>query len=223
MKKSDLMWGLLLLCVSLIVIIPYTRNLFERLTLSRPYLMGFAKTAILASMGERLVYRFKKGGYFGDKGVILKFFVWGFLGMIFVVAFSLFANGVEALQVNGLLPVIRQTTFSASLLTAVLTSIFINLFFAPSFMLLHQVTDGYIEIGEGCLKKIVKVEFKDVIKKIDLSVFMGFIVLKTIPLFWIPAHTVTFLLPVEYRVLMAAYLSIALGIVLTVAKTKKSK
>jgi len=45
--------------------------------------------------------------------------------------------------------------------------------------------------------------------------------MKTIPMFWIPAHTITFLLPSEFRVLAAAFLSIALGAILAFAKKKK--
>jgi hypothetical protein len=59
-----------------------------------------------------------------------------------------------------------------------------------------------------------------VVDKIDFYGFISFVVLKTIPIFWIPAHTVTFLLPPEYRVLMAAFLSIALGGILAFAKRK---
>jgi hypothetical protein len=47
--------------------------------------------------------------------------------------------------------------------------------------------------------------------------------MKTIPFFWIPAHTLTFLLPSEYRVLAAAMLSIALGLILTITKKKPSE
>jgi hypothetical protein len=45
----------------------------------------------------------------------------------------------------------------------------------------------------------------------------GFVFKKTIPFFWIPAHTITFLLPPQYRVLYAALLSVVLGILLGVA------
>jgi hypothetical protein len=47
--------------------------------------------------------------------------------------------------------------------------------------------------------------------------------MKTIPLFWIPAHTITFSLPPEYRVLMASFLSIALGGILAFAKRRSPK
>jgi len=61
-----------------------------------------------------------------------------------------------------------------------------------------------------------------VVGTIDWQGFFGFVVAKTIPLFWIPAHTVTFLLPPEYRVLAAAFLSIALGAILAFAKRRHS-
>ena len=45
--------------------------------------------------------------------------------------------------------------------------------------------------------------------------------LKTVPLFWIPMHTVTFLLPAEYQVMMAAALSVALGVILSLGNRNK--
>ncbi|EQB89040.1 hypothetical protein M918_22160 [Clostridium sp. BL8] len=60
------------------------------------------------------------------------------------------------------------------------------------------------------------------IKTIDWYGYIGFVVCKTIPIFWIPAHTITFLLPSEYRVLTAALLSIVLGAILATSKAKTS-
>jgi hypothetical protein len=48
----------------------------------------------------------------------------------------------------------------------------------------------------------------------------GFVFKKTIPFFWYPAHTITFLLPAEQRVLFAAVLGIVLGVLLAVAAKK---
>lgn len=221
MKLKDLIWIMILILITGFVLIPFTQKIFESTTSSYPYLMGFIKTAVLASMGELLVNRFKTGNYFSAKGFILKGIVWGFLGMIFVLIFKVFASGVVAAQASNILPLINNSGFIAKLLTAFLISLIMNIFFAPSFMLLHRITDGYIELSGGNLKALKKVSLKDVVKRIDLYVFVHFVILKTIPLFWIPAHTITFLLPENYRVLMAAYLSIALGILLTVAKSRK--
>jgi hypothetical protein len=53
---------------------------------------------------------------------------------------------------------------------------------------------------------------------------VSFVLLRTIPFFWIPAHTLTFMLPPEYRVLAAAMLSVALGAILAFAKrTQQAK
>lgn len=221
MKKSDFLWISILICLSLIVMIPQSRFIFEQATASYPYLMGFIKTAMLASLGERLVHRIKTGFYFGDQGILLKFIVWGFLGMVFVIIFKLFSSGVEAAQASNLHPSISNTTFIASLLTAFMISFLMNVFFAPTFMLFHRITDNYIELGHGKINQIIKVPFSSVVERINFSHFLNFVVLKTIPLFWIPAHTITFLLPENYRVLMAAYLSVVLGFLLTIAKQKK--
>jgi prepilin signal peptidase PulO-like enzyme (type II secretory pathway) len=49
------------------------------------------------------------------------------------------------------------------------------------------------------------------------------VVLKTIPLFWIPVHTITFMLPPHYRVVIAAYLSIVLGVFLVYSNKKNQE
>jgi hypothetical protein len=51
----------------------------------------------------------------------------------------------------------------------------------------------------------------------------GFVFKKTIPFFWIPAHTITFLLPPELRVLFAAALGIVLGVILALASLKRNE
>jgi len=222
MKKADFLWVGIILAISMLFVIPETKAAFETATTAYPYLMGFIKTAILASMGELLASRIRKGTYLPNQGIIIKFFVWGFLGMIFVLAFKLFAGGVAAAQTANLLPALTQNAFWSNLLTAFLISLLMNLLFAPTFMILHRITDTYIEMGQGKPRDIVKVKLVDVIDRIDWKMFFSFIVLKTIPFFWIPAHTITFLLPENYRVLMAAYLSIALGVILSIAKYMKT-
>jgi len=221
MKLKDFLWILIILIFTSNIIFPQTRTYFEYATVEAPYLMGFLKTGLLATMGERLVQRMKTGFYFHDKGIFYKFMVWGFLGMGFVLVFKLFSSGVIAAQASGLLPKVTEPIFLGALITALMTSLLMNLIFAPTFMMLHRITDGYIELSFGKLKNIKQVELKQVIEKIDLHQFTSFVVLKTIPFFWIPAHTITFLLPENYRVLMASYLSIALGMILTLAKRKK--
>ena len=54
-------------------------------------------------------------------------------------------------------------------------------------------------------------------------IIWGFTILKTVPIFWIPAHTVTFLLPSEYQVITAAALSVALGVILSLGNRNKKK
>jgi hypothetical protein len=49
------------------------------------------------------------------------------------------------------------------------------------------------------------------------------VVAPTILWFWIPAHTITFCLPAEFRIIMAAGLSVCLGAILAFAKAKAKR
>ncbi|MCK4814060.1 MAG: Mpv17/PMP22 family protein, partial [Candidatus Marinimicrobia bacterium] len=55
---------------------------------------------------------------------------------------------------------------------------------------------------------------------LDWSVQWNFVFKRTIPFFWIPAHTITFLISSEYRIVFAALLGIILGIILSIAAQK---
>lgn len=221
MKKTDIAWILGIAFITVLLIIPVTRNQIASYTIQFPYLMGFIKTAILASLGEGLARRISTGFYYQKPGNLLRFVIWGFLGMGFVLFFHIFASGIGSAIQNGLLPTTTQTTLFGRVVTAFWISFWMNLIFAPTFMFFHRVTDGFIDVAKGSLKALFKVPLQDVITTIDMKTFVGFVILRTIPLFWIPAHTITFLLPENFRVIMAGYLSIALGLILTIAKRKK--
>jgi len=178
-------------------------------------MMGFIKTMILASMGELLVRRIKTGSYFGDPGFYLKAIIWGLLGMAFVFVFPLFDGGIKSVLHN---QVIFEVDFLNRLSYAFIVSLAMNLIFAPTFMMLHRMTDTYIMLSSGSLKNMRHVRFDQVIEAIDFKFLFSFVILKTIPLFWIPAHTLTFMLPSAYRVLLASYLSIALGMLLSIKR-----
>lgn len=217
-----LLWILALAVISFILIFPPTHRAFLKATAAHPYIMGFVKVSILATMGELLAIMIASGEFRLPKGIVYRFIIWGFLGMTFVLVFDLFANGVMGSMKKGLLPNANVDTLQGKILFAFFTSALTNMIFAPTFMAFHRITDTFIDLGDGKLSKILKVKLKDVINAIDWNTYIGFVVLKTIPFFWIPAHTITFSLPPEYRVLMAAFLSIALGAILAASKRKKT-
>ena len=96
-----------------------------------------------------------------------------------------------------------------------------NSIFAPVFMTLHKVTDTHILTTGGTLKGfLTPIPMKKIISELNWSVLWGFVFKKTIPLFWFPAHTITFLLPGNMRVLFAALLGVVLGVLLAVAARK---
>lgn len=223
MKKGDYIWISFLSLIVFLLLFPTTHKEFIRLTSIHPYLMGFVKVSILATMGEILALRIVSGDYTFSKGIIYRFIIWGFIGITFSLIFELFALGVLGVMNKGLLPSLKGNTFSSKLLTAFFTSSLMNIIFAPTFMTFHRITDTYIDLGQGNLKKILSIRLSDVIEKIDWNGFISFVVLKTIPFFWIPAHTITFMLPKEYRVLVAAFLSIALGGILAFSKRRNLK
>ena len=94
-----------------------------------------------------------------------------------------------------------------------------NLTFGPTFMAVHKCSDTYLALRAANGKKV---SLATIIDTVDWKRFVSFTLFKTVPLFWIPAHTLTFMLPSEYQVMLAALLSVALGIILNLKKAPAS-
>jgi len=214
MKRTaigDVLWVSTLSIITALLALPLTHQIFIRWTSSHPYWMGFFKFALLATMGELLALRIAHRGWKRPVGMIWKIIVWGILGALITFMFSFYSAGVSAIIAGG--TTLPNNSFLSILITAFLTSVLMNLTFGIVFMAGHRMSDTYIEMRFNHKKP----SLKELIQAVDWEGFMAFVVFKTIPLFWIPAHTLTFLLPESYRVVAAAYLSIILGVILVSA------
>ncbi len=223
MKKYDLLWAAALAAVVAFLVFPATHAVFAALSKTHPYLMAFVKFALLATMGELLAIRIVTGDWARPVGIFWRALIWGLLGIVIALVFSLYAVGVADAMKKGLLPAFGETGFAHSLAFAFFTSTLMNGLFAPTFMAFHRITDTYIDLGKGTWAGMSRLSLAEVLDHIDWKGFVSFVVCRTIPLFWIPAHTITFLLAPEYRVMMAAMLSIALGGILAFAKKKAAR
>jgi hypothetical protein len=209
------LWFMGLFAVAFILLYPATHAVFIKATNTHPYAMGFIKVSILATMGELLAIRIVSGGWTIPKGWIYRALIWGVLGMAIVLTFGVFSGGVTAATNQGLLP-----GKGSKFIWAFFVSAIMNLSFGPAMMTFHRFTDTYLDMRYEGEKNIT---VGKIVNRIDWNGFFSFVILKTIPFFWIPAHTIVFLLPAEYRVIAAAFLSVALGGILAFAKKKPNK
>ncbi|SHN53224.1 hypothetical protein [Desulfitobacterium chlororespirans] len=213
MKRGDYVWGLGLLIWILILAVPDSRAVFMRVTGDHPYAGGFVKFAVLATMGDLLGIRMLRGEWSIPKGLFYRVMVWGIIGLMITLVFTVYMGGTAAAQSLGMLPF--QDSLPAQ---AFLGSVLMNVTFGPMMMVFHRFTDLFIDAKT---EQKGKVTLSSLIRKNDWNSLVEFSWLKTCPFFWIPAHTVVFLLPGEYRVLASAFLSIALGALLALAKKQK--
>ena len=193
-----------------ILIIPSSREVFKTLSKNYAYIMAFIKFSILATAGELLATRLAKKEWVCPPKIIARFIIWGFIGMWITLMMGAFKTAVY----GGLLPLPGDGIFK-NILQAFYISVIMNTTFGPTFMAVHKCSDKYLELRAS---GVAKPSLKDVICGVDWEKFVSFTIFKTVPLFWIPAHTITFLLPAEYQVIMAASLSVALGIILNFNK-----
>lgn len=200
-----------LLAFIVVLVIPASRRGFADVSNAHPYIMGFLKFALLATVGELLSTSLRAKHWASPVKVPARLLIWGLIGVWITYMMKIFPSGVSALMASGLLPG-GDSTF----LHALFTSMTMNLTFGPTFMAVHKCTDKWLELRAANKGKAGGL--RPVIEGIDWHGFVTFTLFKTVPLFWIPAHTVTFLLPSGYQVIMAAALSVALGIFLSLKK-----
>lgn len=224
MKTKDLAFaGLLLL---LFVPFGLSESLLQAYQLANKehgMVMSFIKFAILATTGEALGLRIKTGEYwYKGFGLLPRAIVWGFLGLTIKLAFVVFTKGTIGFLTylgfeNALEAFVGHFTI-LKIVVAFSISTCMNLIYAPVMMTLHKITDTHIVVNGGTILSLLKpINFSGILSKIDWNVQWNFVFKKTIPFFWIPAHTITFLLPEEFQVLFAALLGIALGVILALA------
>lgn len=158
-----------------------------------PLWSAAAQFAVLGTLGEALslLVRRKPLAALGAWWrVILKVAAWGLLGVVIKYGFTGMKGFVDALISKSLLPHASH----GSVLWAFMVSVFTNVFFGPQMMFFHRLED--------CL----------IAWKWDLAGLRK--AWGTLLWFWIPAHTVTFSLPAEYQIGLAALWSVALGLIL---------
>ena len=229
MKKQDLfiLLGVILFLAPFFIFKDVYHG-YETANQQFPLLMAFLKFAILATFGEVLGLRIRTGKYnMPNFGILPRAVIWGFLGIWIAIAMGVFRNGVPAYldrfqAFSGIVEAMRGDFSALKLWGAFCISVMMNTTFAPVFMTLHKITDTHITQTGGTLAGFFskKINFTQIIAEINWKVQWGFVFKKTIPLFWIPAHTLTFILPTNMQVLFAAFLGVCLGVILSVAANK---
>ncbi len=189
--------------------------------------MSFVKFALLSTLGEVIGLRISAGVYCRKGfGILPRMLVWGVLGMGINIAMMIFSNGtpvvLEYLGVQNAVGIFHSEALSwEKVLVAFAVSVSMNTFFAPVFMTLHKITDTHIINQGGTLAGFFHpIKMKEIMMGLNWAVLWGFVFKKTIPLFWFPAHTITFLLPGNMRVLCAALLGVVLGVLLAIGARK---
>ena len=228
MRTKDLIFILIVIAVFLPFIISDTfYDWYLSFNAEHGMVMSFLKFSILATMGELLGLRISRGVYYFEGfGVLPRAIVWGILGMGINMTFIVFSTGVPAFMgymgMDNPSGVMAGSLTFEKVLLAFSVSVVMNSIFAPVFMTLHKITDTHIMNNGGTLKGLfTPIKMGEIMQNLNWKVQWGFVFKKTIPLFWFPAHTITFLLPGEMRVLFAALLGVLLGVILSIAARKK--
>ena len=229
MKKSDLLTILIVAAfICGFAFIPGAWDWFLTTTTNHGLLMSFFKFAILGTFGEMLSLRIREGVYLKKGfGLLPKLLVWGVLGVVIASAMTIFKTGTVKLLDGGFHLNGKAAEWFAGDLSwgkffvALCVSVLMNTLFAPVFMTFHKITDIHVAETGGTLKGFfshpLNIQEK-MSKKINWDIQYGFVFAKTIPLFWYPMHTITFLLPGTLQVLYAAFLGVALGVILSIKK-----
>ena len=225
--RKDLFFMLGLTCVFLPFF--FFRELFNayyQFNLEHGLLMSFIKFFVLATLGELIGLRIKTGRYYYKGfGLFPRALVWGFLGITIYMAFAVFASGtpvlLEKMGFENAYSILNDDLSWKKVAVSFSIATILNLFYAPVLMTFHKITDTHILENGGTMKGFFSpIHFARILREINWEVQWNFVFKRTIPLFWIPAQTITFLLPEHYRVLFAAFLGIVLGVILGVAALK---
>lgn len=177
-------------------------------------LMCFAKFYFLGTLGELLtVKRRTKSWQVSCPGY--RAFFWGLFGIWIGLAFVLIDKGVMGLIAANLWPA------GGKLWLAFSKSLWINVLSGYAFSMM--VTHGYTNfMVAGLDDSLLICDVRSFANGYNWGKSVPYLV-GTIFIFWLPVHTITFSLPAEWRTLMAALLSIALGVLLSIKEGRHSR
>ncbi|MDA8130424.1 MAG: hypothetical protein M0011_02850 [Elusimicrobia bacterium] len=164
---------------------------YVELVKTHPITTAMTQFAVLGTLGEtasRWLAARRVFAPFGARGTLLRMAGWALLAVAIKYAFTGFVAFIPALTAHGLLP--ELGAFG----TAFAISLAMNLQFGPFLVISHRLIDNFIDGAPNWAN----------LDKAFLSLLW----------FWVPAHTVTFMLPVHYRIGLAALWSVALGLIL---------
>ena len=167
-----------------------------------PLLSAVVQFAVLGTLGETISASLRARRLaLPCRGLELvgKVAAWGILGVVIKFGFTGMRGFARELLAHGFLPRFLAAGVGWGFAVSVLT----NVFFGPQMMFFHRLEDHLIA------------------RKWNMAGLTT--AWWTLVWFWIPAHTVTFSLPVNYQIGLAAVWSLVLGIILGAAKGKAVK
>lgn len=228
MKRADIYFALAVAAIFLpFALCTSLYEWYKEFNAVHGMVMSFLKFGILSTLGEMLGCRISTGCYITPTfGVLPRMIVWGILGMGINMAMIIFSKGTPMfMEYMGMADAVNRFNAEGFCMdkfwVALAVSVAMNTIFAPVFMTFHKITDAHIAAHGGSLKALATpIPMAERFAAINWQVQWGFVFKKTIPFFWYPAHTITFLLPTEQRVLFAALLGIVLGVLLAVSIKK---
>lgn len=166
-------------------------NLYIETVAAYPIPSAIVQFAILGTFGDivsKWIIRRKCFLPYTFPTLLLKMAEWSVLAVFIKYAFVGFGGFVESLVHHGYLPEMSPVP------KAFAKSVAINLQFGPFLVIFHRLLDNLVGRQRNW-------------ENLD----RGFLSLLW---FWIPAHTVTFSLPVHVQIGMAAVWSVVLGLIL---------
>lgn len=156
-----------------------------------PIITSMIQFAILGTLGDIVSHWIIKKRIFNPynpKIILFKIIEWAILAVFIKYAFVGFNGFVESLIAHDYLPNLNGIGKSFAISTSM------NLQFGPFLVIMHRVLDNLIAKQNNW-------------KNLDKGFY-------SLLWFWIPAHTITFILPKEFQIGLAAIWSLALGIIL---------
>ncbi len=166
---------------------------------SNPLLSASIQFAILGTLGEVIASSVKARGFklpCTTWQLFLKALAWALLGIIIKYGFMGMKGFTNGLLEHGYLPAFMN----GGVAKAFAISLFTNALFGPQMMAFHRLEDNLI-LGQKGYAGIENAW-------------------KTLVWFWVPAHTLTFSLPVEFQIGLAAFWGLVLGVILGLSKPK---
>lgn len=216
MKRADLSWLLILILSSALLVNPIADNIIHHIPMPAYHFCFFIFFGFFATMGETGVMRYSQSDCLLPNFVLLRFVIWGLMGLYISFIIRCYSGGTIDLYSTGF----DAVTMPTAILISFILGITFSIVCITVIKLSNSVFDSLFQNKKNTKDDDAPARsfLYEVLDNSGLTTFTSFAYYKVLLILWLPLFTLTHYLTKHYRITASIILVVSFGIITTLIR-----